>query len=112
MTIITLESIKAEHAKLAEMITAFEQQHEPSARFFPEVTTNLAPGEHYAGLRSDSGGSRMSAVGIPALQGGEDVKFTDGAWCKHRNGWYVTVRFWIFSKRIFVCSDCGHHHAA
>lgn len=31
-------------------------------------------------------------------------------WCKHRDGWYVTVRFWIFSKRIFVCSDCGHHH--
>ena len=40
------------------------------------------------------------------------MNFTDGAWCKHRSGWYVTVSFWIFRKRIFVCSDCGHHHAA
>lgn len=32
--------------------------------------------------------------------------------CKHLNGWYVTVPFWIFSKRIFVCSDCGDHRAA
>jgi len=29
--------------------------------------------------------------------------------CKHKNGWYVVVKFWIFSKRIFVCSDCGEH---
>ena len=50
MTTITLESIKAEHAKLAEMIAAFEKQQEPSALFFPEVTINLSPGEHYAGL--------------------------------------------------------------
>lgn len=34
------------------------------------------------------------------------MTFTDGL-CKHRNGWYVTVNFWIFKKRIFVCSDCG-----
>ena len=39
------------------------------------------------------------------------MTLTEG-WCKHRNGWYVTVRFWIFRKRIFVCSDCGHHHDA
>ena len=49
-TTITLESIKAEHAKLADLIAAFEKQQEPSALFFPEVTINLAPGEHYAGL--------------------------------------------------------------
>src|SRR5574343_1517370 len=50
MTTITLESIKAEHAKVAEMINAFEKQQESSAMFLPEVTINLAPGEHYAGL--------------------------------------------------------------
>ena len=50
MTTITLESIKAEHTKLAEMIAAFEKQQEPSALFFPETTITLAPGEHYAGL--------------------------------------------------------------
>ena len=50
MTTITLDDIKAQHAKVAEMITAFEKQQEPSALFFPEVTINLAAGEHYAGL--------------------------------------------------------------
>ena len=49
-TTITLESIKAEHIKLADMIAAFEKQQEPSVLFFPEATINLAPGEHYAGL--------------------------------------------------------------
>jgi hypothetical protein len=50
MTTITLDDIKAQHAKVAEMITAFEKQQEPSALFFPEVTINLAAGEHYAGI--------------------------------------------------------------
>jgi hypothetical protein len=50
MTIITLESIKAEHAKIGDLIAAFEKQQESAALFFPEVTINLAPGEHYAGL--------------------------------------------------------------
>lgn len=50
MTIITLESIKAEHARLADLIAAFEKQQEPSALYFPEATINLAPGEHYAGI--------------------------------------------------------------
>ena len=50
MTTITLESIKAEHAKLADLIAAFEKQQEPSALYFPEATINLAPGEHYAGI--------------------------------------------------------------
>ena len=27
--------------------------------------------------------------------------------CKHENGWWVVVPFWIFRKRVFVCSDCG-----
>lgn len=49
-TTITLESIKAEHAKLADLIAAFEKQQEPSALYFPEATINLAPGEHYAGI--------------------------------------------------------------
>ena len=49
-TTITLESIKAEHAKLADLIAAFEKQQEPSALFFPEATINLASGEHYAGI--------------------------------------------------------------
>ena len=27
--------------------------------------------------------------------------------CPHDNGWVVPVKFWIFTKRVFVCSDCG-----
>ena len=32
--------------------------------------------------------------------------------CEHKNGWYITVKFWIFKKRMFVCSDCGEPIAA
>ena len=35
---------------------------------------------------------------------------TSRTYCKHLNGWYIVVRFWVFKKRLFVCSDCGHHH--
>ena len=27
--------------------------------------------------------------------------------CKHNNGWYTTIKFWIFWRKIFMCSDCG-----
>ena len=27
--------------------------------------------------------------------------------CKHRNGWYHRVPFWIFFRLVYVCSDCG-----
>jgi len=50
MTSITLESIKAEHIRLAEMIATFEKQQATPVFFFPETTITLAPGEHYAGL--------------------------------------------------------------
>ena len=40
------------------------------------------------------------------------MTFTNRKECQHRNGWYLTVPLWIFSKRIFVCSDCGDHRAA
>ena len=52
MTPITLEDIKAEHTRLAELIAQFEAQ--PAAEreqiHFPEVLIDLYPGEHYAGL--------------------------------------------------------------
>ena len=46
---------------------------------------------------------------------GEDATWTGDKYhtvgavprCKHANGWWVTVKFWIFSKHVFVCSDCG-----
>lgn len=27
--------------------------------------------------------------------------------CAHKNGWYHTVKFWIFKKKIFFCTDCN-----
>ena len=33
--------------------------------------------------------------------------FTVPKSCKHANGWYGTIPFWIFYKRIFACLDCG-----
>lgn len=26
--------------------------------------------------------------------------------CEHGNGWYEVVKFWIFTKRFFICTDC------
>lgn len=26
--------------------------------------------------------------------------------CKHHNGWYQIVHFWIFKKWVFLCLDC------
>lgn len=49
MTTITLESIKSEQDRLAEMIAKFEAQF-ATAFIIPETEINLAPGEHYAGL--------------------------------------------------------------
>lgn len=35
------------------------------------------------------------------------ITMTTAEPCQHANGWYYTVRFWIFKRRIFGCSDCG-----
>lgn len=47
---ITLESIKAEHSKISEMIAAFEKQAATSEFQIAAATITLAPGEHYAGM--------------------------------------------------------------
>jgi hypothetical protein len=39
---------------------------------------------------------------------GPFVTFTaTGRECKHLNGWYGIIPFWIFRRKIFMCSDCG-----
>lgn len=52
MSAITIEAIKAEHAKLGDMIAAFEhqQQRGPTSLHLPEMLIDLAPRERYAGL--------------------------------------------------------------
>lgn len=50
-TTITLETIKAEQARLAEMIAALEAQAITTESIhFPELLLELNPGERYAGL--------------------------------------------------------------
>jgi hypothetical protein len=48
---------------------------------------------------------------LETAKGGEmmdsSATATTGYGCKHRNGWFVTVKIWIFKRRVFVCSDCG-----
>lgn len=41
--------------------------------------------------------------------GGYTSTTTSRETCNHKTGGYITVRLWIFSKSLFVCSDCGHH---
>ena len=52
---ITLQSIKAEQNRLAEMISAFEQQGTVDYRI-PEEEITLYPGERYAGIILDEDG--------------------------------------------------------
>ena len=48
--VVTLEKIKSEHAKVAEMIAAFEAQSKVKTLRFPEIEIELLSGEHYAGI--------------------------------------------------------------
>lgn len=34
------------------------------------------------------------------------VTYTLNRKCEHKNGWHDKVNFWIFSKKVFVCTDC------
>ena len=85
-TTITLESIKAEHIKLADMIAAFEKQQEPSAPFFPEATINLAPGEHYAGLVIGKDGEPSYHLVLLPGQGGDITWEKAMEWASKQGG--------------------------
>lgn len=50
MSEITLEAIKAEQSRLADLIAKFEAQASTTLIAFPETETTLQPGEHYAGI--------------------------------------------------------------
>jgi len=56
MTTITLEDIKAQQDKLAQMIAALQAapQAEPTVYALPAAEITLQPGEHYAGLVLDA----------------------------------------------------------
>jgi hypothetical protein len=50
MSEITLEAIKSEQARLAEMIAAFEAKGSTTLVMFPATEIELQQGEHYAGI--------------------------------------------------------------
>jgi len=58
MSTLTLDAIKAEQNKLADMIAAFEAQAKTSlVMHFPETQIELRQGEHYAGLITGKDGA-------------------------------------------------------
>jgi hypothetical protein len=60
---LTLEAIKAEHAKVAEMIATFEAQAKAEAAYPITVTfPSLNPGEHYLGSIISAGGTKRHHV--------------------------------------------------
>lgn len=92
MTSITLESIKAEHTRLAEMIATFEKQQATPVFFFPETTIPLAPGEHYAGLIIGKDGE--PSYHLILLPGdSEKLNWSDAiAWAEQQGGELPTRR--------------------
>lgn len=87
MTSITLESIKAEQSKLAEMIATFEKQAATTAAFhFPEFTIELAQGEHYAGIIiGQDGEPSHHLILLPGQANGLNWK-DSLAWAKGQGG--------------------------
>jgi len=70
------------------------------------MTTENLNNEASIGLSSLNAGL---GIGAPPKAGFSTATFTRPTLCKHGTGWYVNVKFWIFKKRIFVCSKCGTH---
>jgi len=90
---ITLESIKAEHTRLADLIAAFEQQQAPVALFFPEMTIDLAPGEHYAGLIVGKDGEPSHHLILMTDQPTDDLNWQAAQdWAKRIGGHIPTRR--------------------
>ena len=50
MSTITLDDIKATHARLAEMIASLEAKQQARTFDIPAASIGLQPGEHYAGI--------------------------------------------------------------
>jgi hypothetical protein len=89
---ITLESIKAEHNKVAEMIAAFEAQT-ATAYHFPEATIDLRPGEHYAGIIIGQDGEPSHHVILMAGQPTDGLNWQAATdWAKRIDGELPTRR--------------------
>src|SRR3972149_1286236 len=89
---ITLESIKAEHNKVAERIAAFEAQTAPPYPP-PEATIDLRPGEHYAGIIVGKEGDPSHHVILMAEQPTDELNWKAALdWAKRIGGELPTRR--------------------
>ena len=91
---ITIEAIKAEQTRLAEMIAAFEQQATTAPAFFvPETTIELAPGENYAGLILGKDGAPSHHLVLMAAIPTDDLNWQAAQdWAKRIGGELPTRR--------------------
>lgn len=52
---------------------------------------------------------KLGYDGLPKERYEQDIMActaTTGSVCVHEDGWYFTVNFWIFKKRMFWCDKC------
>jgi hypothetical protein len=89
---ITIEAIKAEHTKVAEMIATFERQAATTVYNVAAASITLAPGERYAGLILGKNGE--ADYHLILLTGEvESVNWEDaGKWAKDLGGDLPTRR--------------------
>ncbi|MDP3137194.1 MAG: DUF1566 domain-containing protein [Burkholderiaceae bacterium] len=92
MSTITLEAIKAEQTKLAEMIAKLEAQA-ASVYHFPEALIDLRPGEHYAGIIIGQDGEPSHHVILMAGQPTDELNWQAALdWAKRIDGELPTRR--------------------
>ena len=89
---ITLESIKAEHSKVGQMIAEFERQAATTEYRVDAVTIVLAPGERYAGLSVGENGE--AACHLILLPGeADEISWSDARkWAQEQGGFLPTRR--------------------
>ena len=89
MTTITLEDIKAQQDKLAQMIAALQSapQAEPTVYALPAAEITLQPGEHYAGLVLDTTTGQPSHHLVLLAGDAEELTWAEAtAWAKEHGG--------------------------
>ena len=86
MTVITIDNIVAEQARLARLIEALQQTSAPKVLIVSEASIELHPGERYAGLVLDADGQASHhLVLLPGET--EDASWDDAkAWAATAGG--------------------------
>jgi hypothetical protein len=87
---ITIDAIKTEHAKLAEMIQAFEKQAALTYQL-PAATIVLQPGERYAGIIvNQPGAANYHLILLDGDQ--ESITWTNAKEWVKKIGWALPTR--------------------